>query len=333
MISVIVPVYRVAPYLRQCVESIINQSYKDLEILLIDDGSPDECGEICEEYKKKDSRIIVFHTENRGLSAARNLGLTAAKGEYLGFIDSDDGIEPDMYETLLKRMEDTNADISGCGFWTEYPFATKKSQIQETVYEGEELERGLIDGKISNYVWNKLYRKSLFQNISFPEGRTFEEIASMHKIISEAGSVADIADLKYHYRIRPESITKTYTAKNLMDYADAHLDRYFFFKEEMNNLFLEKHEEILGFVTNGISKVWRWWYGCSSEEKIQYSGRIKELHQFTRENIPLFGYRSWPGSLRISAFFMHSNSNLSFAVLYALNQVFRKLWPEKANVV
>lgn len=103
MISVIVPVYKVAPYLRQCVDSIINQSFDDLEILLIDDGSPDQCGEICDEYAAKDSRVRVFHTENKGLSAARNLGLQKATGEYIGFIDSDDWIEPDMYEVLLRK--------------------------------------------------------------------------------------------------------------------------------------------------------------------------------------------------------------------------------------
>ncbi len=116
MISIIVPVYKDEPYLRQCVDSILNQTYRDIEVLLIDDGSPDRCGEICDEFAKKDQRIRVFHTENKGLSAARNLGLREAKGEYIGFVDSDDWIEPDMYEVLLKRMQETGADISVCSF-------------------------------------------------------------------------------------------------------------------------------------------------------------------------------------------------------------------------
>ena len=155
----------------------------------------------------------------------------------------------------------------------------------------------------------------------------------MHRIMNAARKVIIIPSWEYHYRVRPDSITRKYNAKNLIDCADAHLDRYYFIKEQVMGLFDEKQEEILGFVANGFSKVWRWWYGCSAEEKRQYNGRIKELHQFTRENIPLFGYRSWPISMRLSALFMHSNSSLSFAVLYALNQVFRKLWPKKANVV
>ena len=120
MISVIVPVYDVALYLRQCVYSIMNQSYADLEILLIDDGSPDQCGEICDEYVKQDNRVRVFHTDNRGLSAARNLGIRESNGNYIAFIDSDDWIEPDMYECLLRRAEETGADVVECGVYREY---------------------------------------------------------------------------------------------------------------------------------------------------------------------------------------------------------------------
>ena len=105
---------------RQCIDSILNQTYRNLEILLIDDGSPDKCGEICEGYARLDSRIRIFHTGNKGLSAARNLGLREAKGEYIGFVDSDDWLEYDMYEILLRRLEKTRTNISACGVWKEY---------------------------------------------------------------------------------------------------------------------------------------------------------------------------------------------------------------------
>jgi glycosyltransferase involved in cell wall biosynthesis len=120
MISVIIPIYNVEPYLRECIDSIRNQTYQDLDIILINDGSQDKCGEICEDYAKKDTRIRVFHTGNKGLSAARNLGLREAVGEYIGFVDSDDWIEPDMYEILLRRIEETGTSISTCGVWTEF---------------------------------------------------------------------------------------------------------------------------------------------------------------------------------------------------------------------
>ena len=127
MISVIVPVYNVKPYLRKCLDSIINQSYRDLEILIIDDGSTDGSGDICDEYRK-DDRIKVFHTENRGLSAARNLGLDSASGDWIGFVDSDDWIEPDMYEVLIRKGEETGADVVECGSLFEYP-TTRPSKV------------------------------------------------------------------------------------------------------------------------------------------------------------------------------------------------------------
>ena len=146
MISIIVPVYKVEPYIHQCIRSILNQTYRDIEILLIDDGSTDKCGEICEEYARIDSRIQVFHTENKGLSAARNLGLMEAKGEYIGFVDSDDWIEPDMYESLLRQLGESEADISACKIWDEYQGNQQQSgnRIQNAVYRGAEAVCALV---------------------------------------------------------------------------------------------------------------------------------------------------------------------------------------------
>jgi len=338
MISVIVPVYRVEPYLNQCVESILCQTYTDLEILLVDDGSPDKCGQICDEYEKQDCRIRVFHTENHGLSAARNLGLQYATGDYIGFVDSDDWIEPEMYEVLLRKLHEAEFDIIVCGYVT----ISDKKQVEwkpsEMVCDHDGALAFLINEKINNAVWNKLYSKKLLQRSQvngalFPEGRNYEDVAVLHRIVDEAKSIAVISKALYHYRIRLGSIMKTYTVQNLMDYADARLARFFFFKNEYPVLYQEKKEKLLLFAGYGISKVWRWWYGCSAEEKQEYNNKIKELLSFTKENIPLFGYSSWPITLRLSALFMHSSSNFSFAIIYALNQVFRKLWPKKSNVV
>ncbi len=330
MISVIVPVYKVAPYLRQCIESIINQTYRNLEILLIDDGSPDECGEICEEYKERDHRVRVFHTENHGLSAARNLGLQYAKGEYIGFIDSDDWIEPEMYELLLRKLREAEYDIIVYGYNVISKKKTTVWKPVETVFDHDDALIFLINEKINNTVWNKLYSKELLQRskedgVLFPEGKNYEDVAAMHRIVDNAKSVAIMSETLYHYRIRPGSITKTYTAKNLIDFADTRLDRYYYFKNEHPKLYEEKKEKLLLLAVNGISKVWRWWYGCKPEEKQEYDNRIKGLLAFTKDNVPLFGYCSWPTSMRLSALFMHSNSNLSFAILYALNQIYRKM--------
>ena len=214
-------------------DSILNQTYRDLEILRIDDGSPDECGEICEEYESRDSWARFFHTENSGLSAARNIGLKAAMGG-IGFIDSDDWIEPDMYDVLIRGLEE--ADISICGFDS----ADQEVRFQEAVYIGADALRTLVDEKFNNNVWNKLYRREMFDGVLFPEGMNYEDVAVMHRVVDKAKTVATISEVKYQYRVRTASITKTYTAENLMNYADTRLCRYYFFRDERQELFEEK---------------------------------------------------------------------------------------------
>lgn len=152
MISVIIPVYNVEPYLRKCLDSVVNQTYKELEIFIIDDGSTDGSGAICDEYVKADKRIRVFHTENRGLSCARNLGLDEVKGEWIGFVDSDDWIEPDMYEVLLTRAKETGADVVECSFIRLYPEKTIVRQKEELIISGKNAIHALFQQKIHEVV-------------------------------------------------------------------------------------------------------------------------------------------------------------------------------------
>jgi len=331
MISIIVPVYKVEPYLRQCIESIINQTYKNIEILLIDDGSPDNCGRICEEYAKQDKRIRVFHTGNRGLSAARNLGIKESRSEFIGFVDSDDWIEPDMYEMLFDKAREQNADICECNFW----FGTAEKNyidLDDEVYIGIDSLEAFYKGKICHVVWNKIYKKKLFDIVTFPEGRNIEDISIMHLLIEQATVVVSMSDKKLHYRQRADSIKHIYSASNLIDYADAFLDRYEFYKRNKMKLPNIKEEEQLLLVAIGISRVWRWWFGCDKDDKQKYSKRINELKQFTRTNFPLLGCSNWPFFLRFSCLFMHSKSKVSFMIIYYLNQMFRKIKPEKSNI-
>ncbi len=325
MISVIVPVYKVEPYLRRCLDSIVGQTYGDLEILLIDDGSPDRCGEICDEYARTDGRVRVFHTENRGVSAARNLGLKEATGEYIGFVDPDDRIEPDMYDILFRRLEETGADISMCGVLREYSSFVRTQAFEDTLYTGEEALTAWLDRKLNSEVWNRLYRKELLENISFPEEKTYEDISFSLETLAASRSVAMTRALEYHYRHRPGSITKSHTAKNLLDYADAHLSRYAFLREHSGKLFREKEEDLLWCCAVSISKLWRWWYACGKTEKRENREKIEELKQFSQEHFPLFGRREWKLCLRVSCLFMRSSSQLSFACLYCMSQTYRRL--------
>ena len=331
MISVIVPVYKVELYIRQCLESIINQTYKDIEIILIDDGSPDNCGNICEEYAEKDKRIRVFHTENHGLSAARNLGIKEARGEYIGFIDSDDWIEPDMYEVLFRNALKYDADICECNFWFG-TWSNNYIDLDNKVYINNESLEALFMDKICHVTWNKIYKRDLFEEIAFPEGRNIEDISIMHLLVNQSQKYVTISDKKYHYRQRADSIKHIYSASNLLDYADSYLDRYKFYKNNREKLPNIKEEEQLLSVAIGISRVWRWWYGCNKADRQKFIIKIDELKMFTRVHFPLLGLSSWPAFIRCSSFFMHSDSKLSFMIIYYLNRLFRKVKPEKANI-
>ena len=327
MISIIIPVYNVEKYLRQCLESIIKQTYKNYEVLLINDGSTDRSGMICEEYEKRDKRFRVIQTKNEGVSAARNLGIKNSKGEYIGFIDSDDWIEPEMFEDLLGRIEETQADISCCSYWIERGNTQKTSIISEKIYTGTESLKALFNGEINSYLWCKLIKRDIMKSIVFPVGKIYEDFSVMHIIIGKAKKVSFIPKAEYHYRSTYGSLTRTWSAKQLVDYADAYLLRYNYFCD--SDVFSEK-EKLLILPAKGIVKVWRWWYGCTKEENLKYKEKIRELRNFSRCYLPLVGPHAWPSYLRITVAFTHSNSSLVFALLYWINQLFRHISPGDA---
>ncbi len=220
LISVIVPVYKVENYIHECVDSIIAQTYTNLEIILVDDGSPDNCSKICDEYAEKDSRVKVIHQENGGLSAARNAGLDIATGDYIGYVDSDDYIELNMYEELYEAIKEYNSDLSICG--------VKKFELENRleVYGNKSLTKNeflkeLLSENVKSYVCNKLYKKSLFDNIRFPEGELFEDLKIMHLIAEKTTVVGFIDKTFYNYRIRQNSITADNKGIRANDYLSA----------------------------------------------------------------------------------------------------------------
>lgn len=228
LISVIVPVYNVEPYIRQCLDSIISQTYQNLEIILVDDGSPDNCGAICDEYACCDNRIKVIHKENGGLSSARNVGLRVAHGEYLGFVDSDDWIESDMFEYLSKNILIYAADIAACGRIEVYPQYKKAFGWKKTErYDKEQATKHLLENKsLRNYVWDKLWKRELFEEVEFPEGRTFEDISVVHKLFAKADKIVCLPEFKYNYRQRSDGIVGSKLLKNEIDHFKADIQRY-----------------------------------------------------------------------------------------------------------
>lgn len=212
LISIIIPVYNVAPFLSQCIQSVLDQTYTHLEVIIVDDGSTDESPAICDKFAKLDTRIKVIHKKNGGLSDARNAGLDIASGDFIGFVDSDDWIENDMYETLYNLLNKYQADISACAHYIEYGTKTKAVfESKEIItFNHKDAMMALIKDKIiRNYVWEKLYKRELFNNLRFPVGKSFEDAALSYKIFYRANKTVLIQAPKYHYRIRSGSLTNT----------------------------------------------------------------------------------------------------------------------------
>lgn len=211
LVSIIVPVYNVEKYLDQCVKSIVDQTYRYLEIILVDDGSPDNCPQICDKWAEEDPRIKVIHKSNGGLSDARNAGMNVAAGEYIAFVDSDDFIDERMYATMVTAMQDTGADVASCGRVIFDGITSKKDHVLDCarVYSAKDgLSELLSGGSIEEAVWDKVYKKSLFDGVSFPVGEINEDLVITPKILLKSHSIVHVGEAYYFYRVNPNSISK-----------------------------------------------------------------------------------------------------------------------------
>lgn len=239
LISIIIPVYKVEKYLEKCIQSVINQTYENLQIILVDDGSPDNCGKICDEYAKKDHRIEVIHKSNGGLSDARNKGLEIAKGEYIGFVDSDDYIEADMYEVLYNLLKQYNADVSICNFYTvsQGKISIKNADNGINEYNRIEiLKEILLDKNIQSYAWNKLYKKELFDEIKYPIEKKYEDIGTTFYLLEKCNKVVVTGKSEYYYINRQDSIVNNVTESTITDYIELIMQRYDYIEKNIKEL-------------------------------------------------------------------------------------------------
>lgn len=230
LISVIVPVYKVERYLERCVNSICNQTYTNLEIILVNDGSPDRCGEICDAFARKDSRIHVFHKENGGQASARNLGLSVAKGEWIGFVDSDDTIASNMYEKLLEIADTYDADIVCCGI-------ERVDDNGHLSYFNDQLDDLLVlnrvdafqeliqNYRITNAPVDKLYHKNVFEDVRMLEGMIYEDFEVMPRVLVNASKVVYTGDPLYYYYMSPNSTMRAAFSPRQFDVVKASLLR------------------------------------------------------------------------------------------------------------
>ena len=241
LISVIIPVYNVEKYLHRCLDSVIAQTYQNLEIICVDDGSIDESGRICDQYAVRDARIKVIHQENQGLSAARNRGLDVAEGEYIAFVDSDDYILEDMYKKMLDKLLNYNVDLCVCQWQYEFSDGrqvVKRKNIAPTIYGRKtslEFARFLYMGNYENGVvvaaWNKLYRRTLLDKIRF-EGRIHEDEAFSGRIMAKNISVYVMEEQFYVYAQNGDSLTNKPFSANKFFSLDALAERRELFKSD-----------------------------------------------------------------------------------------------------
>ena len=260
MISVIVPVFNTEEYLDKCLESIARQTFADLQIIVVDDGSTDGSGGICEAWAARDSRFQVIHQENRGLSAARNRGIGMARGEYLCFVDSDDFLLPDCLETLLKLCADHGADMSVCShiYLNISEVYVPRPQLQPAaepeVFSGpRKMSAYLREGKLCCVAWAKLYSASLFQTIRYPEGRVFEDAFVFHMLAHAAGRIAVTQKPGYVYRKRSGSITEKPSVHCSSERLEAYLALMAFTEKEYPSLLPYAHVTL---VNACITQLW-----------------------------------------------------------------------------
>lgn len=249
MISIIIPIYNVEPYLRRCVDSLLRQTCADFELILVDDGSPDGCGAICDAYAVRDDRVRVIHKPNGGLSDARNAGLEIARGEYIAFVDSDDWVVPDYLERMHTVLLETGADICECDILRTYgeenipPIAQSAPTVFGTADALAELIR---DGAFHQHVWNKLYHRAAIADIQFPKGKTNEDEFWTYQVFGRAEKIVKIPDVLYFYFQRPGSIMgETYSLKRL-DALEAKLQRQQYIDAKFPQLRLQAKLNLFG---------------------------------------------------------------------------------------
>lgn len=287
MISVIVPIYNVEAYLEECINSILKQSYRNLEIILIDDGSPDNCSVLCDAWAEKDSRIRVIHKSNGGLSDARNAGLEVATGDYIAFVDSDDWILPEMYEKMLFTIKKENADICACNIRSCYPDYEEEWGCKEyTVGNSEQiLDMLYSDTKYPVSAWNKLYKRECWKELRFPVGKICEDAFTTYHLVHNAERIVQIPEAFYCYRIRPQSImTSTFSIKR-MDEEEAWRVNYQFVKDYYPALYKKAFRFYLQKVHVLIGTI-------SKEQRKEYSEQVKYLKNIMKNNMMFLIFKS-----------------------------------------
>lgn len=284
-ISIIVPIYKVEQFLCRCVDSILNQTYRNLEIFLVDDGSPDKCGLICDDYAEKDSRIKVIHKLNGGLSDARNVALDLVSGEFVMFVDSDDWIEPNACEDLMELLNQFDADIVSFGMVEIYQSGQKKCKFANypriiTPSYGIQCMISFNEF-VGNFAWNKIYKTALFSGIRYPKGMLYEDQGTTYKVFNKAKKIYLCDKVLYYYWQRNDSITGNwFLPVAIKARIKLWLERLEFLKEHYPELVQFQTAQLLGDIRIGLIKL---------RQEPEYNSFKDFAERFIKENHPNMG--------------------------------------------
>ena len=294
-VSIIVPIYNQEAFLYKCLKSIQDQTYKNIEVLLIDDGSTDNSGKICDLFSEQDDRFIVFHINNSGVAAARNIGLDNANGDLIGFVDPDDWIHSKMYEVLTNLYHRFLADIIQCGrieVFDDNSTVTFNSNFDIKVCDREEaLSLLTMNDQIKSHLWSSIYKKSLFNNLRFEVNRVYEDVWILHQLFGRANTFVFSNNKLYYYRQHPHSIVRSLSLKNQIDYCYALKCRYEYLKNEYNqyndNVIKCLHYEVLNLVDiiakSEIQLVYKYYEEIL--DILVFYNKITDLKETTKEKL------------------------------------------------
>lgn len=282
LVSVIVPVYKTEPYLAACLDSVLGQTVRDVEVVVVDDGSPDGCPALCDEYAAHDARVTVIHQPNGGRSAARNAGVAAATGRWIGFVDSDDWVEPDMYATLFDTAERHDAQIAVCGRVEEHdgeqtPIAYGERDVLPSEQAIGELLR---DVEVRSYLCDKLFRRELFEGIEFPLGRNYEDVAVVYRLFGRAERIAFSTRALYHYAFHGSNIVMEESLANRIDYWLAAKERF--------DALVEVYPPYRRLLELDVMRVnlicWSLAWGARGRDATMFAAHKREMASFARKH-------------------------------------------------
>lgn len=291
LISVIVPIYNVEKYLARCVDSIVNQTYKNLEIILVDDGSPDICPQMCDDYAKKDSRIKVVHKKNGGLSDARNAGMAVATGKYISFIDSDDYVSDDFFECLLDVMNKENSDIAECSvvkFYEDNRFDEFSDDLSVKTYDTQDAMSALIaENPFHQHVWNKLYKTELVKDIPYAVGKLNEDEFWTYRVFGRANKVARLNKTMYYYFQRSSSIMGVGYNIRRLDALEGKANRQKYIENNFPDLSTQAKIDLYGSCMFAYQSVLKFMSGADKKKALELIRKYRKMYNLSFDEIKL----------------------------------------------